>query len=259
MLLSETNRSRQLYPRFRDLLIEEYRAMAKSTRQIEFVTTNKLQTTNSCSLLSKLQFRGLRISLRNNKIPVVLEERRAVLDDHRHLTNGTGKHGVKTATHLHCIRFTAIMNTLNILYAHSRNKGIHGIDLLANRIKENTRTSSIKSKGNAGESSTSTHIKEMLRLNRKIAIQSKRINNVQNQGAVNILDASEIHNLVNLVHIKEVLHTTLSSLSIKFDVELRGKVDNLSDKSSDLIDGLVKGMQRNGSGRFISHMYQSNQ
>ncbi len=56
-----------------------------------------------------------------------------------------------------------------------------------------------------------------------------------------------------------MLHTTLSSLSIKFDVELRGKVDNLSDKSGDLIDRLVKGMQRNGSGRFISHMYQSNQ
>lgn len=56
-----------------------------------------------------------------------------------------------------------------------------------------------------------------------------------------------------------MLHTTLGSLSIKFDVELRSKVDNLSDKGDDLIDRLVKGMQSNGSGRFISHMYQSNQ
>ena len=56
-----------------------------------------------------------------------------------------------------------------------------------------------------------------------------------------------------------MLHTTLGSLSIKFDVELRGKVDNLSDKSGDLIDRLVKRAQSNGSGRFISHMYQSNQ
>lgn len=99
----------------------------------------------------------------------------------------------------------------------------------------------------------------MLRLNRKVAIQSKGIDNMQNQSIMNIFDASEVHDLVNLVHIKEVLYTTLSSLSIKFDIELRGKVDNLSDKSGDLIDGLVKGMQRNGSGRFISHMYQSNQ
>ncbi len=99
----------------------------------------------------------------------------------------------------------------------------------------------------------------MLRLNRKVSIQSKRIDNMQNQGVVNILDASEIHDLVNLIHIKKVLHTTLSSLSIKFDVELRGKVYNLSDKSGNLIDRLIKGVQGNGSGRFISHMYQSNQ
>ena len=98
----------------------------------------------------------------------------------------------------------------------------------------------------------------MLRLNRKITIQSERIDNMQNQGVVNILDTSEVHDLVNLVHIKEVLNTTLSSLSIKFDIELRGKVDDLGDKSDDLIDRLVKGMQGNGSGRFISHMYQSN-
>lgn len=95
----------------------------------------------------------------------------------------------------------------------------------------------------------------MLRLNRKVSIQSKRIDNMQNQGVVNILDASEVHNLVDLVHIKEMLHTTLSSLSIKFDVELRGKVYNLSDKSGNLIDRLIKGVQGNGSGRFISHMY----
>lgn len=151
------------------------------------------------------------------------------------------------------------MNALNILYTQSCNKGIHGINLLANRIKENTRTSSIKSKGDAGESSTSAHIKEMLRFNREIAIQSKRIDNVQNQGVMNILDASKVHDLVNLVHIKEVLHTTLSSLSIKFDVELRGKADNLSDKSSDLIDRFVRRSQCNGSRCFISHMYQSNQ
>lgn len=56
-----------------------------------------------------------------------------------------------------------------------------------------------------------------------------------------------------------MLHTTLGSLSIKFDVELRSKVDNLSDKGGDLIDRLVKRAQSNGSGRFISHMYQSNQ
>ena len=99
----------------------------------------------------------------------------------------------------------------------------------------------------------------MLRFNRKVTIQCKRIDNMQNQGVVNILDASEIHDLVNLIHIKKVLHTTLSSLSIKFDVELRGKVYNLSDKSGNLIDRLIKGVQGNGSGRFISHMYQSNQ
>lgn len=56
-----------------------------------------------------------------------------------------------------------------------------------------------------------------------------------------------------------MLHTTLGSLSIKFDIELRSKVNNLSDKGGDLIDRLVKGMQSNGSERFISHMYQSNQ
>ena len=151
------------------------------------------------------------------------------------------------------------MNAFNIFYTQSVNKGIHGIDLLANRVKQNTRTSSIKSKGYAGESSAGAHIKEMLRFNRKVTIQCKRIDNMQNQGVMNILDASEVHDLVNLVHIKKVLHTTLGSLSIKFDVELRSKVDNLSDKGGDLIDRLVKGMQSNGSGRFISHMYQSNQ
>lgn len=56
-----------------------------------------------------------------------------------------------------------------------------------------------------------------------------------------------------------MLHTTLGSLSIKFDAELRGKADNLSDKICDLIDRLIKRAQSNGSGRFISHMYQSNQ
>lgn len=56
-----------------------------------------------------------------------------------------------------------------------------------------------------------------------------------------------------------MLHTALSSLNIKFDVELRGKVDNLSDKSGDLIDRLVERAQSNGSGCFIGHMYQSNQ
>lgn len=52
-----------------------------------------------------------------------------------------------------------------------------------------------------------------------------------------------------------MLHTVLSSLRIKFDVELRGKADNLSDKSGDLVDRLVKRAQINGSGCFISHMY----
>lgn len=151
------------------------------------------------------------------------------------------------------------MNAFNIFYTQSVNKGIHGIDLLANRVKQNTRTSSIKSKGDARESSAGAHIKEMLRFNRKVTIQCKRIDNMQNQGVMNILDASEVHDLVNLVHIKKVLHTALSSLSIKFDVELRGKVDNLSDKSGDLIDRLVERAQSNGSGCFISHMYQSNQ
>lgn len=56
-----------------------------------------------------------------------------------------------------------------------------------------------------------------------------------------------------------MLHTALSRLNIKFDVKLRGKADNLSDKSGDLIDRLVKRTQSNGSGRFINHMYQSNQ
>lgn len=233
--------------------------MPKSARQVEFITANKLQTANGSSLLGKLQLRDLRVCLCNDQISIIFKERRAVLNNHRHLTNSTGKHGVKPAAHLHCIRFTAIMNALNIFYAQSGNKGIHSINLLANRIKENTRTSSIKSKGDARESSASAHIKEMLRLNRKVAIQSKGIDNMQNQSIMNIFDASEVHDLVNLVHIKEVLYTTLSSLSIKFDIELRGKVDNLSDKSGDLFDGLVKGMQRNGSGRFISHMYQSNQ
>lgn len=151
------------------------------------------------------------------------------------------------------------MNAFNIFYTQSSNKGIHRIDLLTNRIKQHTRTSSIKSEGDAGESSASAHIKEMLRVNRKVAIQSKRIDNMQNKGVMNILDASKVHDLVDLVHIKKVLHTTIGSLSIKFYIELRGKADNLSDKSGDLIDRLVKRAQSNGSGRFISHMYQSNQ
>ena len=90
--------------------------MAKSARQVEFITADELQTTNVCSLLSKLQFRGLRVCLCNNKISVILKERRTILNDHRHLTDSAGKHGVKSATHLHCIRFTTIINTLNILY-----------------------------------------------------------------------------------------------------------------------------------------------
>ena len=233
--------------------------MAKSARQVEFITANKLQTTNGSSLLGKLQLRGLRVCLCNDQISIILKERRAVLNNHRHLANSAGKHSVKPAAHLHRIRFTAIMNTLNILYAQSSNKGIHGIDLLTNRIKQHTRTSSIKSKGDAGESSAGAHIKDVLRFNRKVTIQCKRIDNMQNQGVMNILDASKVHDLVNLVHIKKVLHTALSSLNIKFDVEFRGKVDNLRDKSGYLIDSLVKRAQSNGSGRFISHMYQSNQ
>lgn len=90
--------------------------MAKSAGQIEFITADELQTTDICSPLSKLQFRGLRVCLCNNKITFILKERRAVLNDHRHLTNSAGKHGVKPPMHLHCIRFAPIMNTLNILY-----------------------------------------------------------------------------------------------------------------------------------------------
>lgn len=93
------------------------------------------------------------------------------------------------------------MNAFNIFYIQSVNKGIHGIDLLTNRIKQNTGTSSIKGKGNAGKSGASAHIKEMLRLNRKVTIQGKRIDNMQNQGVMNILDASKVHYLVDLVHI----------------------------------------------------------
>lgn len=175
--------------------------MSKSARQVKFITANKLQTANDSSLLGKLQFRGLRVGFCNDKISVILEERRAVLNNHRHLANSAGKHSVKPAALLHRIRFTAIMNAFNIFYAQSSDKGIHGIDLLANRVKQNTGTSSIKSKGNAGESSASAHIKEMLRVNRKVTIQSKRIDNMQNQGVMNILDASKVHDLVNLVHI----------------------------------------------------------
>lgn len=175
--------------------------MSKSARQVEFITANKLQTANGGSLLGKLQLRGLGVCFCNDQISIILKERRAILNDHRHLANSTGEHGVKPATHLHCIRFTAIMNALNILYTQSCNKGIHGINLLANRIKENTRTSSIKSKGDAGESGASAHIKETLRVNRKVTIQCKRIDNMQNQGVMNILDASKVHDLVNLAHI----------------------------------------------------------
>ena len=201
LLLGETNCTRQLYLRLSNLLIEENGAMAKSARQVEFITANKLQTANDSSLLGKLQLRDLRVCLCNDQISIILKERRAVLNNHRHLTNSAGKHSVKPAAHLHRIRFTAIMNTLNILYAQSSNKGTHGIDLLTNRIKQHTRTSSIKSEGDAGESSASAHIKEMLRLNREVAIQSERIDNVQNQGVMNILDASKVHDLVNLIHI----------------------------------------------------------
>lgn len=117
--------------------------MAKSARQVEFITANKLQTANGSSLLGKHQLRGPRVCFCNDQISIILEERRAVLNNHRHLTNSAGKHSVKPAAHLHRIRFAAIMNTLNILYAQSSNKGIHGIDLLTNRIKQHTRTSSI--------------------------------------------------------------------------------------------------------------------
>lgn len=233
--------------------------MSESARQVEFITANKLQTANGSSLLGKLQLRGLRVCFCNDQISIILKERRAVLNDHRHLANSAGKHSVKPAEHLHRIRFTAIVNAFNIFYTQSSNKGIHSIDLLTNRIKQHTRTSSIKSEGDAGETGASAHIKEMLRFNRKVTIQCKRIDNMQNQGVMNILDASKVHDLVNLVHIKKVLHTALSSLNIKFDVELRSKVDNLSDKSGDLIDRLVKRAQSNGSGYFIGHMYQSNQ
>ena len=90
--------------------------MAKSAWQVEFITADKLQTANVCSLLSKLQFRGLRVCLCNNKITVIFKERCAILNNHRHLSDSAGKHRVKPAAHLHCIRFTAIMNALNILY-----------------------------------------------------------------------------------------------------------------------------------------------
>lgn len=93
------------------------------------------------------------------------------------------------------------MNAFNIFYTQSVNKGIHSIDLLTNRIKQHTRTSGIKSEGDAGESGASAHIKEMLRFNRKVTIQGKGIDNMQNQGVTNILDASKVHDLVNLVHI----------------------------------------------------------
>lgn len=175
--------------------------MAKSARQVEFITANKLQTANGSSLLGKLQLRGLRVCLCNDQISIILKERRTVLNNHRHLTNSAGKHSVKPAAHLHRIRFTAIMNAFNIFYTQSVNKGIHSIDLLTNRIKQHTRTSGIKSEGDAGESGSSAHIKEMLRFNRKVTIQGKRIDNMQNQGVMNILDASKVHDLVNLVHI----------------------------------------------------------
>lgn len=175
--------------------------MAKSARQVEFITANKLQTANGSSLLGKVQLRGIRICLCNDQITIILKERRAVLNNHRHLANSAGKHSVEPTAHLHRIRFAAIVNAFNIFYTQSSNKGIHSIDLLTNRIKQHTRTSGIKSEGDAGESSASAHIKEMLRFNRKVTIQGKRIDNMQNQGVMNVLDASKVHDLVNLVHI----------------------------------------------------------
>lgn len=56
--------------------------MAKSARQVEFITANKLQTANSSSLLGKVQLRDIRISLCNDQITIILEERRAILNDH---------------------------------------------------------------------------------------------------------------------------------------------------------------------------------
>lgn len=72
---------------------------------------------------------------------------------------------------LGCIGLTAVMDGSDSIKPKLSYKRVNSIDLLANRIEKNSLTTSVDSKGDAGETSTGPHIKKTLRLNRKIPCQ----------------------------------------------------------------------------------------
>ena len=91
----------------------------------------------------------------------------------------------------------SIMNRPNTLYTKSVNKRLHGIDLLANRIKKNPSPARSDSEGDPWKAGSGTHIEESsFRRSLKRFKEQKRIEDMQNQGIIYIEDAREVHLLV---------------------------------------------------------------
>lgn len=66
---------------------------------------------------------------------------------------------------------------------------------------------------------------------------------MQYQSIVNILDTGKVHNLINLIYIEKMMHTTLSSLSIKLNIKFTSETYNLIDERGNLLDRFIKGMK----------------
>lgn len=93
----------------------------------------------------------------------------------------------------------SIMNRPNTPYTKSVNKRLHGIDLLANRIKSNPSPTRRDSEGDPWKAGTGTHIeKSSFRRSLKRFKEQKRIKDMQNQGIIYIEDTREVHLLVRL-------------------------------------------------------------
>lgn len=112
------------------------------------------------------------------------------------------------------------MNALDAFKPKLMNERINSINLLADRIEKHALATRKDMEGDPRESGTGSHIEESLRFDRKISRKGQGIDNMKNQSLMDILDTSEIHILINLLHIQKMLNT--QSRLIDLDVDIHG-------------------------------------
>ena len=104
------------------------------------------------------------------------------------------------------------MDALNALQTKRINKGRYSFDLLTNRIKEHAITTGKNVEWNTRKTSTSSHIKKIVRHSRKNSYKQERIKNMKGQRLMHIVDTRQVHIRVDLLDIHEMGHATTSSM-----------------------------------------------